>query len=109
MMIVVLLMTATVVFAQSSLLTATEKEDILFMLEEEKMARDVYLTFQEKWDLTVFKHISEAEQRHIDLLTQLAEDEGIWYPKALTENKKGVFEKSILGLISLACKLGTSC
>ena len=78
-------------FAQASLLTSSEQEDILFMLEEEKMARDVYLAYQDKWDITVFKHISEAEQRHVDWLVALADDEGIWYPEALVNNKNGVF------------------
>ncbi len=79
-------------FAQNTMLSSNEKDDLLFMIEEEKMARDVYLVFQEKWNRTIFKHIAEAEQRHIDLLIQLAEDEGLRYPSAITENENGVFE-----------------
>ena len=36
------------------------------MREEEKLARDVYLTLAEKWQLPIFGNIAGAEQRHMD-------------------------------------------
>lgn len=35
------------------------------MRQEEKLARDVYLTLGEKWNLPIFDNISKAESRHM--------------------------------------------
>lgn len=45
-------------------LTASEKEGLLFMVEEEKLAGDVYLALNEKWNLRVFDNIGKAERTH---------------------------------------------
>ena len=45
-------------------LTASEKEGLLFMAEEEKLAEDVYLALNEKWNLRVFDNIGRAERTH---------------------------------------------
>ncbi len=37
-----------------------------FMREEEKLARDVYVTLGERWSMPIFFKISSAEQRHMD-------------------------------------------
>jgi hypothetical protein len=47
-------------------LTDAEIAHILYMREEEKLARDVYLVLSEIWDCPVFANISAAEQRHMD-------------------------------------------
>jgi len=49
-------------------LTATEATDLVFMREEEKLARDLYLTFEEKWGDTTFAQIASSEQRHMDAI-----------------------------------------
>lgn len=54
-----------------SSLSAVEKTDLLFMREEEKLARDVYLTLYESWKLTVFSNIASSEQSHMDALLKL--------------------------------------
>lgn len=41
-------------------------DDLLFMREEEKLARDVYQTLYVKWFSNVFGNISQAEQKHMD-------------------------------------------
>ena len=41
-------------------------EDLTFLREEEKLARDVYVTLFDAWGLTIFSNISSAEQRHMD-------------------------------------------
>ena len=46
-------------------LSETEKEALLYMREEEKMARDVYTVFYEKWNTRVFSNIAAAEQQHM--------------------------------------------
>lgn len=45
-------------------LTASEKDGLLFMVEEEKLAGDVYLALNEKWNLRVFDNIGKAERTH---------------------------------------------
>lgn len=48
-----------------------EKEDLLFMREEEKLARDVYIFAYSQWGNTVFDSISESEQEHTDKILAL--------------------------------------
>ena len=45
----------------SGVLTAVEKEGLLYMAEEEKLAGDVYLALYEKWNLRVFDNIESGE------------------------------------------------
>lgn len=62
-----------------------EKSSLLLMREEEKLARDVYLTLGEKYDLPVFTNIPRSEQRHMDQLGQLLERYGLEDPVAGAE------------------------
>jgi hypothetical protein len=56
----------------SAILTEDEEEALLFMREEEKLARDVYLTLGEKWpELAIFTNIAASEQKHMDAVLQL--------------------------------------
>lgn len=43
---------------------AKEKAALLYMREEEKLARDVYLTLYEKYALPIFQNIAGSESRH---------------------------------------------
>ncbi|CAB3288945.1 conserved exported protein of unknown function [Methanocaldococcus lauensis] len=45
-----------------------EKEGLIEMREEEKLARDLYLTLYNKWKLQIFKNIANAEQTHTDAI-----------------------------------------
>ncbi len=45
-------------------LTASEKDGLLYMAEEEKLAGDVYQALNEKWNLRVFDNIGKAEMTH---------------------------------------------
>lgn len=51
--------------------SAVEVETMLFMKEEEKFSRDVYIALAEKWDSTIFARIAQAEQRHLDAVARL--------------------------------------
>ena len=54
-------------------LTAEEAEQLGYLREEEKLARDVYRRFHDRWGLATFSNISAAEQRHMDaVLTMLS-------------------------------------
>ena len=46
-------------------LSETEKSELLYMLEEEKLARDVYTYFDELWGVKQFTNIKESEKNHI--------------------------------------------
>lgn len=53
-------------------LSEQEEEDLLFMREEEKLARDTYLTLYEQWeDYTIFSNIASSEQMHMNALLKL--------------------------------------
>ncbi|HMM34411.1 MAG TPA: DUF2202 domain-containing protein [Thermoanaerobaculia bacterium] len=47
-------------------LSEAEKEGLLFLREEEKLARDVYVALAAKWGHRVFTNIAAAEQQHMD-------------------------------------------
>ncbi len=52
-------------------LSDAETASLLLMREEEKLARDVYLTLGEQYELNVFVNIPRAEQRHLDRVGEL--------------------------------------
>ena len=52
-------------------LSENEISGLIFMREEEKLARDVYLTLYSQWSLMPFKNISKSEQVHMDAILYL--------------------------------------
>lgn len=68
--------------APASPLSADEIAGLLFMREEEKVARDVYLTLYETWDVQVFSNIARSEQSHMDAAKTLLDRYGIADPAA---------------------------
>lgn len=52
-------------------LSEDETAGLLFMREEEKLARDVYIYLSEFYPLPVLKNISKSEQRHMDAIKYL--------------------------------------
>ncbi len=61
-------------------LIEAEAHDLLFMREEEKLARDVYITLYNEWNARVFNNISQAEQKHMDALLGLLDKYGLEDP-----------------------------
>ncbi|RTZ70352.1 MAG: hypothetical protein DSZ30_00990 [Aquificaceae bacterium] len=74
-------------------LTPQEIETLLYMREEEKLARDVYLTLYQKWGLPVFRNIARSEQRHMDIMGALIKKYGLEDP---VTDKIGVFKNKHL-------------
>lgn len=68
--------------APASPLSADEIAGLVFMREEEKMARDVYLTLYETWGSQVFSNIARSEQSHMDAVKTLLDRYGIADPAA---------------------------
>lgn len=59
-------------FAQStSGIDQKEQEGIVWMRQEEKLARDVYDSLLRKWGSHPFNHIRQSEQRHMDRMENL--------------------------------------
>ena len=62
---------AATAFAQVAAVTAEEAKQLAFMREEEKLARDLYRHFYQKYNLAVFDRIARSEQAHFDAIGQL--------------------------------------
>lgn len=48
-----------------------EEDALLYMREEEKLARDVYTALYDRWGLTIFYNIALSEQTHMDAIKSL--------------------------------------
>lgn len=66
----------------SNSLTEKEIEGILFTREEEKVARDVYLTLGDIWGRSIFDNIAASEQNHMDAMLDLLDQYGLSDPAA---------------------------
>lgn len=73
-------------------ITAEEKNDLTFMFEEEKLARDTYLFLHQKWNLQEFANIKNSEQSHMNAIENLLIKYNIPYQKL----PEGKFENSNL-------------
>ncbi len=70
-------------------LDEAETEGILFMREEEKLARDVYLTLYDVWGMPTFQNIAGSEQTHMDAVLSLIDRYSLEDPAQ--SNDVGVF------------------
>ncbi|MFZ4720527.1 MAG: DUF2202 domain-containing protein [Ilumatobacteraceae bacterium] len=61
---------------------STERDGLLRMVEEEKLAHDVYVTLGDKWDVQMFDHIASAETQHEAAVQTLLGRYGIADPTA---------------------------
>jgi hypothetical protein len=78
-------------------LSDAEVEGLLYMREEEKLARDVYLALYEKWEMPIFQNISGSEATHMEAVKTLIDRYGLADP---AEDKAvGVFvDETLQGL-----------
>jgi hypothetical protein len=67
-----------------------EVAEVTYLLEEEKLARDVYRKLAERWQLPMFSNIARAKQRHMDLVLKLFETYGLALPTTL--ETEGAFD-----------------
>ena len=75
-------------------LNDAEKSALLFMREEEKLARDVYFALGEKHGANIFQNIYSSEQSHMDALLVLINKYSLSDP--VGTNPRGVFQNSDL-------------
>ncbi len=74
-------------------LNQAETDALLFMWEEEKLARDVYTTFAAVWTKPLFGNIAASEQYHMDSVKELLDRYGLAAP---TNDVAGVFANAEL-------------
>lgn len=74
--------------SEAGQLDITETTHLIFMREEEKLARDVYITLSSMWpDSPIFQEIGEgSEQTHTDVIRDKLADYGIPDPNPDTNN-----------------------
>lgn len=77
----------------ASTLSATEVEGLVYMREEEKLARDVYRVLGSLWGLP-FTNIVESEQRHMEAVRVVLDRYNVSDP--VTDDAVGVFKNPIL-------------
>ena len=86
-------------------LSLEENESLLFMREEEKLARDVYLYLYSIWGDQIFINISDSEQSHTDAVLRLIEKYSL--PDPAAEKSEGQFVNLTLqGLYDLLTAQG---
>ena len=63
-------------------LTEVEIEGLRYMREEEKLARDVYLTLYDAWGMPIFQNIARSEATHMAAVGALLDRYGLADPAA---------------------------
>lgn len=82
-------------------ISADENLGLIYMVEEEKLARDVYITLFGMYNNQVFDNISKAEQQHMDAVLTLLEKHEIEDPSLanvgefVNETLQGLFNDLI--------------
>jgi hypothetical protein len=71
-------------------LSTQAAQELRYMREEEKLARDVYRQAYERWSLPVFARVAQAEQRHMDTMGRMLAYYGLSDPIA-DPNARGGF------------------
>ena len=70
-------------------LSEQERDGLIYMRLEEKLARDVYITFGDLYSYTAFLNIQTSEQIHMDAMKRLIDKYNIEDP--VTTDSVGVF------------------
>ncbi|MEO7488532.1 MAG: DUF2202 domain-containing protein [Ferruginibacter sp.] len=75
-------------------LSQAELNSVSLMREEEKLARDVYISMYNKWGVNIFTNISNSEQTHMDAILMLLNKYNLTDP--VGSNAEGVFSNTTL-------------
>lgn len=76
------------------LLSVAEADGLVYMREEEKLARDTYIAMYSLWNKNIFNNISNSEQTHTDAVLALLQRYNIVDP--VGTNITGVFTNTKL-------------
>ena len=87
-------------------LTNDDNAALLFMLEEEKLARDTYTYLEDLWELNQFSNIKKSEQSHmnavIGLWTNMIFPIPFWHMGSLITR---TFKSFMISLLNTAVKI----
>jgi hypothetical protein len=86
-----LLQTVTGFSQQKMALLQPEADALIYMREEEKLARDVYDSLYAKWDVNPFGNIRQSEQVHMNRMATLISKHTLKDPVAVTNDQHGMF------------------
>lgn len=88
-------------------LSDDEAAGLVFMREEEKLARDVYIYLYEAWGQKTFDNIATSEQAHTDAMLDLLHKYGLDDP--VGDNAEGVFvDQNLQGLYDTLIATGSA-
>ena len=88
-------------------LSEEEKNGLMIMREEEKLAYDVYITLYEKWGINIFRNIASSESTHTESIRYLIERYNLVDPVKTEE--VGVYTNStFLDLYNALVKQGST-
>ncbi len=86
-------------------LTSAEEEGLIFMREEEKLARDVYLHFSDKYGVRIFSNIAKSEGVHMAALKMLLDKYNLEDP--ILDDAVGSFQnEKLAGLYTQLTEAG---
>lgn len=83
-------------YSQQPVLKQQEKDAILYMREEEKLARDVYDSMYVKWSGNPFGNIRQSERMHMSRMLTLITTYGLTDPVTTNQDKPGLFANAVL-------------
>jgi len=78
-------------------LNETETANLVLMREEEKLARDAYITLYDLWGMKLFLNISSSEQKHMDAMLKMLNRYSIADP--VVSDETGLFSNSSLAAL----------
>lgn len=106
LLLVSMLLTGLLGYSQEQPLSKIAMDDIRYMREEEKMARDVYDSMYIRWQLTPFKNIQQSETMHMKFMKELIEKYQLTDP-VLSEERGSFSNKQILSLYQQLIEMGS--
>ncbi len=74
-------------------LSEEEAAGLIYMRQEEKVARDVYTKLGEEWNLSIFSNIASSEQSHMDAVKRMIFKYGLEDP--VVNDSVGAFSNII--------------
>ncbi|MDF1718760.1 MAG: DUF2202 domain-containing protein [Antarcticimicrobium sp.] len=81
--------------------------ELRYMIEEEKLAGDIYETFHDMYGLKVFKNIARSEDRHFNAVIKQADKIGIDTDEFLFEPSGGFLDAELQALYDTLLEAGS--
>lgn len=106
-LLIALIATATPTQAATTTLTTAQKNQLKYLVEEEKLARDVYTYLAANVTSQKFSNIVRSEQSHMDQVAALLKSYGVWNP-TLTRPAGVFYNKDLQTLYNALTKEGSS-